>query len=142
MSTLLQENLAKELIENEKKSKPETATALIENAGYTKVTAIGNQKRTLQQKGVHEALKKFGFSIELADNEVIKILKTSRKEENRLRSADLVYKRLGGYAPEKHVNVDISLNQLSDEELAEIAYKEADKPLNDALQGPTSPSNS
>ena len=142
MPTILQRRLARKIIENEKRTDPVNKTVLIESAGYSGVTAIGNQERTIEQKGVKIALKEYGFTEDNAKKVVSKILNAG-KEENRLRAADLVFKVEGSYAPVKttNLNAEIKLNELSDEELMEIAYprvsdaKERINEANEAVEG-------
>jgi len=136
MSTLLQENLAKEIILQQKHKTRAFKKDLLVKAGYGKVTAEANPEKIIKRKGVLEALEKYGFTIERADNQVTRILHEGR-EENRLRAADMVYSRLNAYAPEKHLNVNLnaSMKELSTEELEKLANS-GEKAENEALQAP------
>jgi hypothetical protein len=73
-----------------------------------------NPQMVFNSKGFKEAMKELGFSLEAADLMVAKILQTGR-EENRLRASDQIYKRLGGYAPEKQVIGYVSISKLLDD---------------------------
>lgn len=136
MSTILQERLAKNIIENEKRKDPLNKTELVRSSDYAEGNAIGHPGETIERKGVQIALEKYGFTEDNAKKQVGKILNKG-KEDNRLRAADLVFKVKGSYAPIKtaNLNAEIKLNELTDEELIEVAYK-VDKPLNEALQAP------
>ena len=136
MPTILQDRLAKRIIENEKVKEPENKTELLSSVGYSEVTANAQQTRTIEQKGVQIALEKYGFTEDNAKRVVAKILNRG-KEDNRLRAADLVFKVKGSYAPVKtaNINAEIKLNELTDEELAEVAYGKVNEAESEALQG-------
>ena len=143
MPTILQERLAKNIIENEKRKDPLNKGELLISSEYAPATAEGTPGKIIERKGVQEALEKYGFTEDNAKRVVAKILNKG-KEDNRLRAADLVFKVKGSYAPVKtaNINAEIKLNELTDEELAEVAYKQPDKPKeaeNDAVEAPTSP---
>jgi hypothetical protein len=99
MATEKQKKLAKAIAKNMEKDKPNTAGELLESAGYSKATAEASPGRTIEQAGVKEELLKLGISLDEADSQVGVILRAGENAE-KLKAADLVYKRLGGYAPE------------------------------------------
>lgn len=101
MPTQRQKKLAKAIVENMKSNNTKTAGQLLESIGYSKNTAEGIPGEIINSKGVVEELANLGISIEAADKVVGSILKKGR-DEHKLKAADLTYKRLGGYAPEKH----------------------------------------
>lgn len=61
----------------------------------------------LEKPKIIEALAKRGISLEDADAVVGHLLVNAEREETQLNAADKIYKRLGGYAAEKHINVNI-----------------------------------
>lgn len=133
MPTILQENLAEEIIKNTKRKKPKNKKELLVSAGYDVITAEASPGRTLEQKGVEEALEDRGFSIENAKRVVQSILNNEKiKPDSRLKASDQVFKVLGGYAPEKQINVNLNTDVVSDEELEALANK---------LNGTTKPSH-
>ena len=96
MATLKQKKVAKELVKALKTDKPPSAGAVLKSVGYG--TGLQSQpKRVLKSKGVQEALNELGFTVDGADGVVKKILYKSKREDFRLKAADLVYKRLGAY---------------------------------------------
>ena len=120
MATQLQKKLAKAIIKDAKNPRPKTGGELLESVGYAKNTAEAVTGRTLEAKGVKEALSEYGFSLDEADKVVGEILHKG-KEENRLKASDQIYKRLGGYQAEKHINLNLEA-QVSPE-IKELADK-------------------
>ena len=114
MPTINQERTAKEVEEVIKSGELKDGKDILAVIGYSKAIQK-NPKMVFSSKGFQEAMKRLGFSLEAADLAVSKILRTG-KEENRLKASDQVYKRLGGYSPEKHLNVNIDIK---DKERAE-----------------------
>lgn len=110
MGTILQKRLAKAIVENAVAEKPLNMGQMIEKVGYSKAVSIGRPGEILQQKGLNEELDALGFSLEAADLVVKTVLKTARKDENKIRAAQEIYKRLGGYAPEKKANLNVNVN--------------------------------
>lgn len=110
MPTILQERLAGAIIKNAKASKPKHKQALLESVGYGKGVARAEQKRTFEQKGLAIALQQKGFSIDGAKAVVQSIMYSPKtKDENKLRACSEVFKVMGGYAPEKHENINKTL---------------------------------
>lgn len=110
MGTILQKRLAKAIVENAVAEKPLNKGELLVKAGYSPVSAEATPGRFLSQKGLNEELDALGFSLEAADLVVKTVLKTARKDENKIRAAQEIYKRLGGYAPEKKANLNVNVN--------------------------------
>ena len=113
-----QKKLARELINNQKRQKPENITTLTEKVGYSKETARAKQKRTVEAKGTKQALADLGFTEEGA-KKVVEEIMYKGKDENRLKAADMNFKIHGSYAPEKKQLEINKINQLSPEELKE-----------------------
>lgn len=123
LPTFKQKRLAVKIIENAQRDNPLNAKELLASVSYSP----GLQKqpaRIIESKGVQEALADHGFTSENARKVVARIM-LKGKEENRLRASDMVFKVKGDYAPVKTVNINASMELagLSDEELAEMAYK-------------------
>jgi hypothetical protein len=68
-----------------------------------------NPQVILNSEGVREELANLGFSLDSADETVGYLLKHAEKEETQLNAADKIYKRLGGYAAEKHITLNVEL---------------------------------
>lgn len=93
MSTILQQNLAKEIIKNAKRKKPLNKKDLLVSVGYTQTVAETKPQEIIDQKGVKEALEDYGFSVDNAKKVVSEIMLDSKqKAEARLRATDQVFK--------------------------------------------------
>lgn len=101
MPTLRQRKLAKKIVESATLDKPPNLGEVLESVGYPESTATTYPGKVLKQKGVQEALEDLGFSIEGADQVVKNILYKSKREDMKLRAADMVYKRRGAYEDTK-----------------------------------------
>lgn len=102
MPTTKQKKLAKALIENMASDKPKTAGELLEVAGYGEGTQTGSPGRTIEQKGVQEALEEYGFSEENAKMVVSEIMLNGDVDARaRLKATDQVFKVKGSYASDK-----------------------------------------
>ena len=114
MSTLKQKNLARGIVENMKAKPIKTAAELLVSVGYDETTATAMPHRTIQQKGVQEELKKLGFDEEKA-KEVVGEIMLSEDEEarDRLKAAEMVFKVFGSFAPEKRMNMNIQVKEIS-----------------------------
>ena len=110
MGTILQKRLAKAIVENAVAEKPLNKKQLLVNSGYSPLSASQSQTFIMDQKGLHEELDRLGFSIDAADIVVKTILKSSRKDENKLKAAQEIYKRLGAYAPDKKTSLNVNLD--------------------------------
>lgn len=82
---------------------------ILDISGYSKSMQT-NPKVVFESNGFKLALKELGFSLEAADLAVAKIL-NGGKEENRLKASDQIYKRLGGYSPERHLSLNVTLTK-------------------------------
>jgi Holliday junction resolvasome RuvABC DNA-binding subunit len=110
MVTAKQRKLAKAIIENLEAEQPKTGAELLEVAGYKEGTQIGSPGRTIEQKGVQEALEEYGFNEDNAKRVVGEImLDPSQKGDTRINAAKEVFKVRGSYAPEKHLNVNVDV---------------------------------
>ena len=112
MATRLQKKLAKAIIEDSKNTKPMTAKDLLVSVGYSEKTAEKRQHEVIRSFGVKEELKANGFSLDEADDTVGFILRKGKTDKSKLDAADKIYKRLGGYAPDKHIVGTISITEL------------------------------
>ena len=98
--TIRQRRVAKKLVEAVENGIDTTAGEIVESSRYSKSMAI-KPGVVIQSKGVQEALEDLGFTIDGADSVVKKILYKSKREDMRLRAADMVYKRRGAYEDTK-----------------------------------------
>jgi len=112
MANQNQKREAKDIIDTIKSGKKYNAQRSLEFIGYSKKTAKANSKKVIESKGVKEELKKAGFNVDEIDKVVNQILYKGT-EQGKLKAADLGYKRLGSYAPEKreHKIEDSSLTK-------------------------------
>lgn len=120
MATVRQKRLAKVIIENATLDKPLNAAQMLVNVGYAKTVAQHKPSEIFEGDGVQEELENLGFDEESA-KKVVKSILTKGKEENRLKAADMIFKVTGGYAPEKSINLNASLDTNDDQALAEAA---------------------
>ena len=120
MSTQLQKNLAQNIVKNVKAKKPKNAKELVLSSGYDINTATRQVPAVFEQKGVVEELAKLGFDENNAKRVVGEILNTG-EEPNRLKAADMIFKVNATYAPEKSINVNVSV--MDDEAIIRIANK-------------------
>lgn len=97
MATLRQKAVARTIVDNYKNGTIQTAGTVLEKVGYSKLVATRKPKEIIESKGVKEELRNLGFNVEGADKVVGRILYKGKKEENRLRAADMVYRRFGSY---------------------------------------------
>lgn len=122
MATLLQKNLAKNIVENAKAKKPKNKEQLVISSGYAVKTAEGHAPDIMEQKGVKEELKALGFDPENAKRKVGRILDSDKSQDKDvLKAADMVFKVHGTYAPEKSIVGTFALRELTDEELRSLA---------------------
>lgn len=121
MSTNLQKNLAREIVNNSKRKKPLNKKELVISSGYGAVTADRHAPEVIEQKGVQEELEILGFTIENAKKVVSEILLDENNDPNaRLKAADQVFKVHGAYAPVKTVNANVALDAADDPELTKL----------------------
>jgi len=109
MSTLLQKELAQNIVKNAKRPKRLNKKDLLVLSGYDVLTATHNPKPTLEANGVQEELEALGFDEDSAKKVVSEILLDRRvKPDTRINAAKEVFKVSGSYAPEKHVNYNVT----------------------------------
>ena len=113
MGTIRQKRVAKLIVEASAMDNPPTAGAMLESVRYGKISK--QPSRILESKGVKEELEKLGFTVAGADKVVEKILYKGKKEETKLKAADIVYKRLGAYEDTKQGASKTLIVQISGE---------------------------
>ncbi len=101
MGTFRQKKLAKALIDNAISNDPMNKGELLEKVGYAKNTAEAKPGEILEQKGVQEELKAYGFDEDSAKRVVKEVMSEKEEPNARLKAADMVFKVHGSYAPEK-----------------------------------------
>lgn len=121
MSTILQQNLAKEIIKNVKRKKPLNKKDLVVMGGYSETVAKAKPDVIISQKGVTDALEDYGFSLDNAKKVVTSImLDTKQKAEARLRATDQVFKVNHAYEDGSNttrpiiINMPLQVNQRFD----------------------------
>jgi len=112
MATLRQKELAKALIKNSLLGNKLDKSKILDSVGYATKTIKKRGGEVIDSVGVQKELEKAGFTLDNADNVVKEILINGKTERSRLEAADKMYKRLGGYAPEKHTVGTFSLTEL------------------------------
>ena len=122
MTTQKQKRIAKELIDNTQRKKPDTAQAMVERVGYTRSAAKAKSKEIINSKGVKEAMIEYGFSEDKAKQVVGDILIKGKKEKNKLSAADMIFKVQGTYAPTKSIQLNIE-KKIIDPEILESEQK-------------------
>ena len=104
-----QENLVREIINGGLK-KYKSKVALVEAAGYSHKSALKNAQALIDKPNVQRELKKLGFDIESAKKVVIDILQSkSSTDTNKLKAVEEIFKVQGAYAPEKKLNLNVSI---------------------------------
>jgi len=102
MSTELQKNLARQIVKNLKREKPQNKRELLVSSGYALKSAMSVPQKIIEQIGVVEALNELGFSEQGAKSVVQEIMYNPETDPNaRLKATDQVFKVEGSYAPEK-----------------------------------------
>lgn len=125
MATINEQKLAKEIVENLHRDKPKNKKELLVSAGYSEVTAEANPGRVIEQKGVQQELRKYGFNEEDAKAVVVEIMNSKFEEGNvRLNAAKEVFKVVGSYAAEKTFNLTATT---SVDELKNIISKDLER---------------
>ena len=102
MGTIKQKRLAREIKKALESKENITGGELAENSGYAP-SLKKYPGRVIDTPGTREELQKIGIDVEEVDSVVKSILKGGKKDENKLKAADLLYKRTGSYANEKKV---------------------------------------
>lgn len=109
MPTLRQKKLAKSIVENLQASKPLNKKELLVSAGYDETTAMATPNREIEAKGTQQELRKLGFDPDTARQIVGEILVGGENDNVKLKAADMIFKVHGEYAPEKHLNVNVEV---------------------------------
>lgn len=123
MATILQKNLADNVVKNIKRKKPLNKKELVASSGYGKVTAQKHATEVLEQKGVLEELAILGFNVESAKKVVGQILLTGENDNVKLKASEMIFKVHGTFAPEKSVNLNVDITGDSEAlKAAEMAY--------------------
>lgn len=117
MPTMKQRKLAEEIVKDMENPIPSRMQDLLERGGYSKTVALAKPGEILDQIGVKQALKEFGFNEESAKRVVTEIMGNSENDVARLKATDQVFKVLGSYAPEKNqsLNVNVDITKQPDE---------------------------
>jgi hypothetical protein len=102
MGTLRQKMLANEIKKVLKGNIDITGGEIVEKCRYGKGMKV-HPGVAIDTPGVKEELQKIGIDVDEVDSVVKGILKKGKKDENKLKAADLLYKRTGSYANEKKV---------------------------------------
>jgi Holliday junction resolvasome RuvABC DNA-binding subunit len=100
MATIRQKRLAENMVLTLKEKKKETFQDLLVASGYSLTTAKKQAGIIIQREGVQKELERLGFNEETVKGVVAEIL-LSGKNSDRLKAADMIFKYLGSYAPEK-----------------------------------------
>jgi len=118
MGSFRQKKLAQAIVKGIENGGKETAKDMLVKVGYAINTAEVKSKEIIEQKGVQEELAKLGFDPENAKRVVGEIL-NSGEDPNRLKAADMIFKVNGSYAPEKSINVNVSM--IDDKAIQDLA---------------------
>lgn len=111
MSTLLQKNLAKEIVKNSSRKRPLNKKELVVLGGYSETVAVAKPQVIMEQAGVQDELKTLGFTEENAKSVVVEIMQNAEVDASaRLKATDQVFKVKGTYAPEKSTALQVNLN--------------------------------
>ena len=115
MPTERQKKLAKELVENQKKGKPDNKTNILVNLGYSEKNSQKNQKEIIMAKGTQEALKEYEFDADSAKNYTKGVLNNPDSQKVGLDAVKEIFKVCGSYAPEKQqIEHELRDNDLDD----------------------------
>lgn len=113
--SIRQMELAKEILLNIKRTgkAKKNKGQLVESVGYSKTVAMHKPGEVMEQVGVKEALKSFGFDEESAKAILTEIMTNPKeKGENRIKAAQEVFKVFGTYAPEKSIGLTGTMEDL------------------------------
>ena len=133
MSTIGQKRAALRTKEAIEKQESISGGEILEFSGFSEAIQK-NPQVVFNSPGFKKALEDLGFSLTAADLTVAKVLRTGR-DESQLNAAKEIYKRLGGYAPERSVNLnlnrtdetkpDINLEELTSKVAEELKKQKA-----------------
>jgi len=107
----IKQKIAAQLFLTQLKNDPHNInlSEILIDAGYSETTAKSNSHKIVRSPGFILELEKVGFTREKADKTVASIMNDERKKPaDRLKAADMVYRILGAYAPEKHEVLSVS----------------------------------
>lgn len=114
MSTLLQKELAQNIVKNAKRTKKLNKKELLVSSGYSELSASQSSKFIIEQKGVKEELAILGFDEQTAKQVVGEILRDKNNEpQHRLKAADMVFDVFGSKAPDKSINLNVNAEEMS-----------------------------
>lgn len=112
MASVRQKKVARKLIENLSLDKPLTHGEIVESSGFGP-SMKKNSHVVINSKGVQEELAILGFDEQTAKEVVGEILLDKNNEpQHRLKAADMVFDVFGSKAPDKHVNINVSADEL------------------------------
>lgn len=115
---------------------------MVRAAGYSEYVSLKVPGETIDRNGVKEVLKeKYGFTEDNAKIVVADLMLDEEQDGNvRLKAADMTFKVLGSYAPEKtvqqSVNVEGSPQDYVEAEKLRLEYEEK---LRKQIEEPESP---
>src|SRR3990167_10773143 len=113
MASVRQAILAENIVKNAKRKKPLNKKELVISSGYS--LRSGSQKSTtiINSKGTQKELKNLGFTEEGAKQVVQEILYDKKvRPETRLTASKQVFEVLGSFAPDKHINLNTTAEEL------------------------------
>ena len=115
MVTERQQRVARLIIENKTLPKPLSGGEIVEKSGYGP-GMTSNPSRILESQGVKEALEIAGFNVNAAKTVVSEIMHNPEVDAStRLTAAREVFKVEGSYAPEKQINLNLSVLDVLDD---------------------------
>jgi hypothetical protein len=124
MPTILQKNLANEIIENTKRKKPKNKKEMLVSVGYAQSVAGAKANEIIEQKGVIEALEELGFNENTAKKVVKEIMLNEKTDPNtKLKATDQVFKVMGSYKEGDKGNTFNFINVISREQKERIARR-------------------
>ena len=114
---------------------PKSAKDALLQAGYSITTASVKQSAIINSDEVQRELARVGFTEAHAKARIASIMNSPMVNEmitpdNQLRASELALKVFGSFAPEKSINLNLNspYKELTDDELANIAYKAQKSP--------------
>lgn len=114
--TLNQKKVAQLIVEESKSGKKISGTKMLEKVGYSK-GICKNAGKIIKSKGVQQELKRLGFSVDVAKDELGKIM-LKGDNQDKIAVAREIFKVHGTYAAEKQ---DISVNKELDQALDRLS---------------------
>ena len=97
MSTILQKELANNIIENQARPQKERLNKkdLLVSTGYSKITAKATPSEIIDSKGVKDALKDAGLTEKLISEALVEDIKSKKKRGKRIQELNLGAEILG-----------------------------------------------